>query len=340
VTPVQVEIVVNGAVRTTVTADRPRPGEAANGFFARILRPSEPALVCARTVAQAPLDGLVVGCRRHAFAVPITILHDPDEPPPSGQVASFFWVDARGDVAKTLGDAAVANGVAVYDGDPLVEEQLSWALTLHDPAGRPFFRSGPLDALPGPAGAITADTRSIVVQRHTRGGSLGLHSGETAPHLLRERLDELPAEIQNVDVDVDAAGREVVTVVGRRRGFPFLGRTFAYTLAVTVRPESDPGRPQDVLVVEPAGPGSGTGRFHDLADELDRAIAEGVRRSLEAGARFLGAVQLQQIGSDVQATHVSVTSIELQPSSFEPAVVMVAHGGTIAGGVGGAVVNA
>jgi hypothetical protein len=335
--PVQVEIVVNGAVRETVTADRPRPGEPSNGFSARIFTPSQPALVCARTVAPPPLDGLVVGCRRFRFPVAVSILHDADEPAPSGQVASFFWVDSRGDVAKTLGDAPVENGAAVYDGDPLLEEELSWAVTVHDPAERPFFRSGPLEELPGPPGGITAETRSIVVQRHTQGGNLGLRSGETAPHLVTERLEQLPAQILGVTLDVDGAGREVVTVAARREGFPFIGRAFTYTLAVTVRPDSDPGRPDDVLVVEPASPGTGTGRFRSLADELDRAIVDGVKQSLEAGARFLGAVQLQQIGSDLRATHVSVTSVELVPSSVEPSVVMVAHGGAITGGVGGVV---
>ena len=74
-TPVQVAILVNNAVRTTVTANLPRPNGKKDGFSATITAPGQPANVCARTVVgQQPRAGLMLGCRQPPFAVPISIV--------------------------------------------------------------------------------------------------------------------------------------------------------------------------------------------------------------------------------------------------------------------------
>jgi hypothetical protein len=335
-TPIQVDITVNGAVVTTVTADRPRPGEASNGFAARIFAPTQPAVVCARTVAAPPLDGVVIGCRRLRFPVPVSLLPRTDLPPPSGQTATFFWIDSRGDVAKTVFEAPVVDGVAIYDHEPLVEPELRWAVSVHDPGERAFFRSGPLPKLPGPAGAITADALGIRVHRDPTQISFGL-LGEGVPELFRRRIEQLPARNLEFDLDADSEERVHATVRGRRRTFPF--GSFEYRLVVAVRPQSHPGRPSDVLAVEPAGPGVGLGSIQGLRAELDRAIVEGVKQGLEGAIRFIAGVQIEQHGGDFRPTHVSLTRFELQPLNPEALVGITVHGGTVTGGVGGVIVN-
>jgi hypothetical protein len=333
--PVQVEITVNGAVSATVTADGPRPGEEANGFAARIFAPTQPALVCARTAAAPPFTGLVVGCRPLRFPVPVSFLPRPDLPPPSGQTATFFWIEPSG-VAQSVFDAPVVDGVALYDHEPLLEPELRWAVSLHDPGERFFFRSGPLASLPGPAGAITADALGIRVHRDPTGISFGL-LGEGVPELVRRRLEQLRARIVDVDLDADPEGHKVVTVRGRRGFLPGTLGAFEYRLVLRIQPESNPGRPNDILAVEPAAPGVGSGNLQGLRAELDRAIVEGAKQALEGAVRFIARAQIERHGGDFRPTHVSLTRFELRPSNPEPLVGLTVHGGTITGGVGGVV---
>jgi len=72
--PVDATILVNDAKRTTVTANLPRPNGQNNGFSATIAAPSQPANVCARTVATTPRSSLLLGCRQPAFRVPISVV--------------------------------------------------------------------------------------------------------------------------------------------------------------------------------------------------------------------------------------------------------------------------
>jgi hypothetical protein len=333
-TPLQVEILVNGATRTTVTADRPREGEPANGFAARIVAPTQPALVCARTVAAPPDAGLVVGCKRLAFRVPIAVVGAPDQPPPSGQFAEFFWIDPQGEIAKELGSAPVENGVAVYDGDPL-PEPLSWAVVVRDPGELPLFRSGPLERLPGPAGSIAGAT-AIAVFRNVTGANFGLHSLEGAPQLVTERLQQLPSSVRVEDVrlTVPDADHEVVLVRGRIRRFLVFAE-FNYRLALTIRPATAPGRhAQDILIVEAAGPGSASGAsLGSIRPQLDLAIVEGVKDALEFGVKFVASTQAQVGGATFPAALVSVTRLELVPHFSQPSVSVFAHAGAVTGDV-------
>jgi hypothetical protein len=338
-TPVRVEILVNSIVRTTVTANLPRKDAAANGFAATISAPSQPGSVCARTVAARPLSGVVVGCRRLPFGVPIRVVTEAAQPPPllPGQVASFFWVNDRGEVAKDILNAPIVNGVALYSGDPL-PRGLKWAITVHDPTGRPLFRSGPLAELPGPSGAV-ALTRRINVFRSLTPASFGLNSGDGAPELVTQRLRLLPSalRVDSVRLTADSAGHEVVVVRGIVKRL-IVSHTFVYSLPVTIRPASDPGHPADVIVAVPAGPATGTvAALGSYASVLDRAILEGVDRALEVAVKRIAAIKLELAKAGFPATLVSVTSIELRPSVPDPSVVVQVHAGAITGDSGSVV---
>jgi hypothetical protein len=327
--PIQVDILVGGAVRTTVTANRRRPNGQANGFSATIAAPSQPANVCARTVAAPPFSGVMLGCRQPAFPVPIRVVTEPGKSPPPGQVASFFWVNARGDIEKDLVTVPIVNGVAQYVDRPL-PRGLSWAITVHDPTGRPLFRSGPLPTLPGPASDL-ASFRTIKVFRSSTPASTGLNSDDAGLPLLARRLAQLPRPLRfdSVQIRSDSAGHEVVVVRGRVR-LAIISRTFTYTLPVALRPATAPGRPADVVVAERGGQASFTGpdlnRFRDV---LDKAILEGVELALDGGLKLIATIELGLHDVDFPASHVSVTSIEVRGPTTNPSMVAQVHAGTI-----------
>jgi hypothetical protein len=105
------------------------------------------------------------------FPVPIQVAGGPD-PPPEEEVATFFWVDDRGEIAKTIESVPIRNGVAVYNGEPL-PHGAHWAITVHDVGGLPIFRSGPLAQLPGPASDFTLGSQ-IRVFRVSSGAFFGI----------------------------------------------------------------------------------------------------------------------------------------------------------------------
>jgi hypothetical protein len=123
------------------------------------------------------------------FPVPIQMAGGPD-PPPEEEVATFFWVDDRGEIAKTIESVPIRNGVAVYNGEPL-PHGAHWAITIHDVGGLPIFRSGPLAQLPGPASDFTLGSQ-IRVFRLSSGAFFGIDSPDGAPELVRQRLNSLP----------------------------------------------------------------------------------------------------------------------------------------------------
>jgi hypothetical protein len=329
--PVQVAILVNKAVRTTVTANLLRPNGQKNGFSATIAAPGQPANVCARTVVgQQPRAGLMLGCRQPPFPVPIAVVRDSGTPV-SGQAASFFWVDSRGDIAKDLQTVPIVNGVAQYTDRP-IPRQLEWAITVHDPTGRPIFRSGPLAELPGPAGAIVAGRR-INAFRSAVDASTGLNSEDAGIELLRRRLAQLPPPLrfESVEVRGDGAGHELV-VVRARASLPVASVRFTYRLTVAVRPQSAPGRQNDVVAVSPAGLGTFSApsllRFRD---PLDRAILEGVKQALDGGLKLIASIQMSLHDIPFPAALVSLTSIEIRGAAASPILVARVHGGTISG---------
>ena len=330
-TPVQVAILVNNAVRITVTANLPRPNGKKDGFSATITAPGQPANVCARTVVgQQPRAGLMLGCRQPPFAVPISVVGESGAPV-SGQVASFFWLDSRGDIAKDLQTVPIVNGVARYTDRP-IPRQLQWAITVHDPIGRPIFRSGPLAELPGPASDISAGTR-INVFRSTVDAGTGLNSEDAGIGLLRRRLAQLrhPLRFQSVEVRGDGNGHEVV-VVHARVSLPLGSVRFTYRLAVSVRPQSAPGRQNEVVAVAPLGLGTFSApsltRFREA---LDRAILDGVQQALDGALKLIASLQNSINDIPFQAVLVSLTSIELRGANASPILSARVHGGAVSG---------
>jgi hypothetical protein len=336
-TSVQVAVLVNNKVRATVTADLPRPNGKQDGFSATIAAPGQPANVCARTVlGRQPRAGLVLGCRQPPFAVPIAVVGDSGTPV-SGQAASFFWVDARGDIAKDLQTVPIQNGVARYTDRP-IPRQLQWAITVHDPTGRPIFRSGPLAELPGPASAIVAGT-TISAFRSSIDASTGLNSDDAGIGLLRRRLAQLPPPLrfESVEVRGDGAGHELV-VVHARAALGIATVRFTYRLPVAVRPQSAPGRPNQVVAVSPEGLGAFSApsllRFREA---LDRAILDGVQEALDGGLKLIASIELSLHDIPFAAALVSVTSVEIRGATQSPTLVARVHAGTVSGPPGAVV---
>ena len=335
--PVQVAILVGGAVRTTVTANLPRPSGPANGFSATIVGPAQPADVCARTVADLPRAGVLLGCRQPGFPVRISVVTESGVPA-EGEVASFFWVDPRGDIAKDLDTVPIVNGVARYVGPP-IPHQLSWAITVHDPAASPLFRSGPLAELPGPASDVVAHRRVSIFRSTTDAGSR-LNSGDSGIELLQRRLEQLPSPLrfESVQIRTDGAGHQVVVVRGRVR-LAIVSIRFTYTLAVALRPATAPGHAAAVVACSVAAPGSftapGLSRFRDV---LDRAILDGVEQAHDAAWKLIANIKMSLHDIGFPATFVSVTSIRVEGPKTSPTVIAGVHGGAISG-PGGVVVT-
>ena len=119
------------------------------------------------------------------FSVPIQVAGGP-HPPPEEEVATFFWVDDQGEIAKTIESVAIRNGVAVYNGDQL-PHGAHWAITVHDVSGLPIFRSGPLAQLPGPAQEFALGSQ-IRIFRVSSGALFGIDSPDGVPELVAAEL--------------------------------------------------------------------------------------------------------------------------------------------------------
>jgi hypothetical protein len=115
----------------------------------------------------------------------------------------------------------------------------------------------------------------------------GLNSEDAGIGLLRRRLPQLqhPLRFESVEVRGDGNGHEVV-VVHVRVSLPLGSVRFTYGLPVTVRPQSAPGRQNEVVAVAPVGLGTFSApsltRFREA---LDRAILDGVQQALDGSSR-------------------------------------------------------
>jgi hypothetical protein len=267
------------------------------------------------------------------FPVPIQVAGGPD-PPPEEEVATFFWVDDQGEILKTIQSVPIRNGVAVYHGDPLLHGA-QWAITVHDVGGLPIFRSGPLAQLPGPASEITLVSQ-IRVFRVSSGAVFGIDSPDGAPELVRQRLNSLPEplRVDSVKFSADDAGHEIVEVAGQLSILEFFSETFTHSLSLSLQPATGPGRPEEIIIVEPVEPGSGAGaNLGDFAAVLDQAIVEGVTSALNAAVTQIAGEQLALFGAGIPATLVSATQIEAILTGSDPEISVVVHGGAIIGGV-------
>jgi hypothetical protein len=265
-----------------------------------------------------------------SLAVPIRVVGEDGATVP-GTIAVFYWLDQTGEIAKTVEHSPIENGLAQYSGAPPPTGAF-FGISIHEGSSLPIFRSGRLRRLPGPPSDIVATSR-INVFRSARGASTGLNSADAAPELVSRRLAQLPPplHVENVRLAVDNAGHEVVTVKGRVRRF-LLSWPFVYTLALRLRPATQPGHPEDVIIVEPAGSGSGTLAFlGSLTASIDRAIVEGVKQALETGIRHIAVLQQHPHDLDFPADFVSLTSLKLEPHVSHPSILMHLHSGAISG---------
>jgi hypothetical protein len=248
-----------------------------------------------------------------------------------GMVAVFYWLEPSGRIAKVVEYVPIQNGVALYNGGP-IPEGASFGITVHEGSGLPVFRSGRLTKLPGAASEILA-TSKINVFRSSVAANFGLNSPDGSPELIRQSLSRLPSRlrIEEVRVDADNEGHEVVNLQGWVRRF-FWSAPFNYSLALKLRIASEPGHPEDVILIEPARSGVTTGaNLGDLRVLLDRAIVDGVKRALEIAIRHIASLQHLIRGTDFPATLVSMTSLTVVPSHWDPSISMLVHGGTISG---------
>jgi hypothetical protein len=268
------------------------------------------------------------------FPVPIQVAGGPD-PPPEEEVATFFWVDDQGEIAKAIESVPIRNGVAVYNGEPL-PHGAHWAITVHDVGGLPIFRSGPLAQLPGPASEF-ALVSQIRVFRVSSGAFFGIDSPDGAPELVRQRLNSRLPEVLRVDgvkFSADDAGHEIVEVAGQLSILGLFSETFTHSLSLSLRPATGPGHPEEIIIVEPVEPGSGAGaNLGDFAAVLDQAIVEGVTSALNAAVKQIAEEQLALFGAGIPATLVSATQIEAILTGSDPQISVVVHGGAIIGGI-------
>jgi hypothetical protein len=266
------------------------------------------------------------------FPVPIQVAGGPD-PPPEEEVATFFWVDDQGEIAKTIESVAIRNGVAVYNGDQL-PHGAHWAITVHDVSGLPIFRSGPLAQLPGPAQEFALGSQ-IRIFRVSSGALFGIDSPDGVPELVRQRLNTLPEalRVDGVKFSADGAGHEIVEVAGQLSILEFFSETFTHSLSLSLRPATAPGHPEQIIIVEPVERGSGAGaNLGDFATVLDQAIVEGVTNALNAAVTQIAEEQLALFRAGIPATLVSATQIEAILTGSDPQISVVVHGGAIVGG--------
>jgi hypothetical protein len=264
------------------------------------------------------------------FPVPIQVAGGPD-PPPEEEVATFFWVDDRGEIAKTIESVPIRNGVAIYNGEPL-PHGAHWAITVHDVGGLPIFRSGPLEQLPGPVSDFTLGSQ-IRVFRVSSGAFFGIDSPDGAPELVRQRLNSLPKplRVDGVRFSADDAGHEIVEVARQLSILGLFSETFTHSLSLSLLPATGPGHPEEIIIVEP---GSGAGaNLGDFAAVLDQAIVEGVTSALNAAVKQIAEEQLALFGAGLPATLVSATQIEAILTGSDPQISVVVHGGAIIGGI-------
>ena len=149
-----------------------------------------------------------------AHAIPVSVTGLDGVALPGDLVAEAFWVTADGEVVEQLERFPVRNGLAIYNGPPLVDRFLRWAIALHDYASSSaVFRSGPLRRLPGPPSNTRPTGRVSVFIC----GKSNLQLPEIGPHFVAERLASLPAPLQFVGVELgsDDDGHYTVTVRGR-----------------------------------------------------------------------------------------------------------------------------
>ena len=64
---------------------------------------------------------------------------------------------------------------------------------------------------------------------------------------------------------------------------------------------------------------------------LDRAILDGVKRALEVAIRHIASLQHLIRGTDFPATLVSLSSLAVVPSHWDPSISMLVHGSAISG---------
>jgi len=263
-------------------------------------------------------------------AVPIRVVDEYGTTVP-GMVAVFYWLEPSGRIAKVVEYVPIQNGVALYNGEPLPQGAF-FGVTVHEGSGLPVFRSGRITKLPGTPSEAVATSR-INVFRSSIGANLGLNSPDGSPELIHQRLSRLPSRlrVEEVRLDADNEGHEVVNVQGWVRRF-FWSAPFNYSLALKLRIASEPGHPEDVILIEPARPGVTTGaNLGDLRLLLDRGIVDGVKRALEVAIRRIASLQHLIRGTDFPATLVSLTSLTLAPSLWDPSISILVHGGTISG---------
>lgn len=282
-----------------------------------------------RKMAQLHMNPVIPSQAGQPIRVPIRVVGEPDTTFPE-QFATFFWLDASGEIANTLQTVPIQDGVALYSGDPL-PEGARWAITVHDAESPPHFRSGPLHRLPSSFPPIAFGTR-ISAFRASGRGAFALDSEDGFSILLRQRLAQLPSafRVDGVQLNADNAGHEVVVVTGELRRFFFFRIRFTYSLALTIRPGTHPGRPQEIVLVEPAAAGTGTnlGGFRAV---LDQAIVEGVRNALNGAYKFVAGLEFTLFGIDFPADLVTVSDIELTPFTSGAQISAKIHAGAVLG---------
>ena len=332
--PVQVQLLVNGIVVRTVTANQPRTNGPSNGFAVTIGAASQPEYVCAEAIAVGDQTATVLACQRLSFSVPIRVVGQGGTATPT-EYASFFWTDSTGNVAKPLFSVPIQNGVAVYNGEPLPVHGGFWAVTVHDQTGLPILRTGPIATLPGPP-SVTVLTKSISVLRATTPVTFGLNSPDGDPGLVLQQLQgSLPSvlHIFGVGLAADSAGHEIVTVHGQLK-FGVLTQPFTYTLTLTISPTSPPGHPDQIVSAYWPTTGTSSGaNLNPYSTALNQAIVTGVQRALDTAVTAAATNELQTANAGFPAALVSVTSIQLQPNGSNPTVTVLVHGGAITGGV-------
>ena len=266
--------------------------------------------------------------------VPIAIIGPAGSPPPTGQQATFFFVDGAGNIGKVFNSVPVQNGVALFQGEPLPHGAF-WAITVADPGQLPFFRSGKLDRLPGPPSITVLDTR-IAAFRATHAGSVRLDADDGGEGVLRARILELSQEgfqLLNVNAGADPAGHYVVTVEGIALVSGFIPEQFTYQLALSLSPASGPADTR-VVVAEPAGPADVNVNLGAKGAELQAAVVDGVQKALAAAFGLIAEIEVYQAGGGFSPNLISVTSVAIEPFAFAPNIVATVHGGAVLGGLG------